>query len=329
MLRLSYDEILDKIIEKTALPKEEIEEKVSKKIAQLSDLVSKEGAAQIVANQFGIKLFENLSDRLTKVRNVPKGSSFINILGKVIDIHGINTFTRNDKERRVANLSIADETGSIRVVLWEDNLIRLLDDNKFKEGDLIKIKNGYSRENNGRLELHLGSRSDIEINPKGEVIKEVNVGFSSTVVRERKKISEVKAGDSAELFGTIVQVFEPRFYESCPKCNKKPNFDGKEFTCAEHGVVEARKSPILNFFFDDASGNIMMVCFSDQIKQLLGKKEISEENFPDFEELKKDLLGKQLIIYGRIVENQMFGRPEFIAREIKEANPEELLEEIK
>jgi len=329
MLRLSYDEILDKIIEKTALPKEELEEKISKKIVQLSDLVSKEGAAQIVANQLGVKLFEGINDRLTKVRNVPKGSSFINVLGKVIEIHGINTFTRNEKERRVANLSIADETGSIRVVLWEDNLIRLLDDNKFKEGDLIKIKNGYSRENGGRLELHLGSRSELEVNPKGEVIKEVNVGFSSTVVRERKKISELKAGDSAELFGTIVQIFEPRFYESCPKCNKKPNFDGKVFTCAEHGVVEARKSPIFNFFFDDASGNIRMVCFSAQIEQLLNKKDLTDENFPDFEELKKDLLGKQLIIYGRIVENQMFGRPEFIARDIKEANPEELLEEIK
>ena len=79
----------------------------------------------------------------------------------------------------------------------------------------------------------------------------------------------------------------------------------------------------------DASGNIRMVCFSDQIEQLLGKKDLTEENFPEFEGLKKDLLGKQLIIYGRIVENQMFGRPEFIAREIKEANPEELLEEIK
>jgi DNA/RNA endonuclease YhcR with UshA esterase domain len=329
MLKLGYEEILKKVIEKTGLPKEEIEEKVSKKIAQLSDLVSKEGAAHIVANQLGVKLFENLGDRLLKIKSIPSGTSFINVLGKVIDIQGINTFTRKDQERRVANLTIADETGPIRVVIWEEELIRLLDNNKFKEGDLIKIKNGYSKENNGRLELHLGSRSEIIANPEGEEIKEVISGFSNTLVRERKKISEVSVGNSAEFFGTIVQVFEPHFYESCPKCSKKPKFDGKTFTCSEHGVVEARKAPILNFFFDDGSGNLRSVCFSSQIEQLLNKKELNEENFPNFEELKKVLLGKQIIIYGRIVENQMFGRPEFMVRDIKEADPAELLDQIK
>ena len=63
MLKFSYEEILRRIEEKTGLPNEEIEEKINKKVVQLSDLVSKEGAAHIVANQLGIKLFENLNER--------------------------------------------------------------------------------------------------------------------------------------------------------------------------------------------------------------------------------------------------------------------------
>ena len=90
MLKFSYDEIVRRIEEKTGLPKEEIEEKVSKKVTQLSDLVSKEGAAHIVANQLGIKLFENLGERRVKIKEIAKGSSFVNILGRVIAIYGTN-----------------------------------------------------------------------------------------------------------------------------------------------------------------------------------------------------------------------------------------------
>ena len=311
-------------MENTELSKEKIEEKINDKIKQLSDLVSKEGAAHIIANQLGVKLFENLGERVIKIKEIPKGSTSVNVLAKVVNIYGINKFTRNDKESRVANLMIADETGPVRLVMWEDHLIDMLDRDEIAEGDILRVKNSYSRENRGYTELHLGARSEIEVNPEGEKIGEVNMSIKSEPMTvSRKDVADLQDGESAEVFGTVVQVFDPRFYNACPECNRKPEMDDNEFKCSEHGVVSVRRVPILNFFFDDGTGNVRTVCFSEQANQLAGK-ELTEE--VDFEAVKDDLLGKQLILIGRAVSNKMFGRTEFIVRSVKEANPVELVQ---
>ena len=328
MLKFSYEEIIRRIEEKTGLPKEEIEEKINKKVSQLSDLVSKEGAAHIVANQLGIKLFENLNERKIKINEIAKGSSFVNVLGRVTAIYGINKFNRNGKESRVASIMVADESGSVRVAIWDESLINIIDKNEVKEGDIVRLGNGYSRDNKGRVELHLGNRSKLEVNPKGETVGEVSLvvpegGYSI----ERKKITELEDGTSAELFGTVVQIFEPKFYDSCPKCKRKPSVDDNKFLCKEHGTVEAKKSPILNLFLDDGFGNIRVVCFNDQVEEVLGKKEINEETIGSMEEIMGMVLGKQYLIKGRTVKNQFFGRSEFIARAIVEADPVKLIEE--
>jgi len=42
------------------LPEAEIKGKISEKVQQLYGLVSEEGAAHIIANEYGIKIFESL-----------------------------------------------------------------------------------------------------------------------------------------------------------------------------------------------------------------------------------------------------------------------------
>ena len=126
-----------------------------------------------------------------------------------------------------------------------------------------------------------------------------------------------------------MQVFEPRFYDACSKCGRKPKASQDKFLCKEHGEVEIRKSPILNFFLDDGFGNIRVVCFNEQVEQTLSKKDITPEGIGAIEDIKSLVLGNQYIIKGRAVKNQFFGSLEFIAREVKEANPVELIEEVK
>lgn len=50
----NYNQLVERISAASKLPKEEIERKVEGKRAKLSGLVSKEGAAQIVAAELGI-----------------------------------------------------------------------------------------------------------------------------------------------------------------------------------------------------------------------------------------------------------------------------------
>jgi len=328
MYGLTYDDIIEKIVNEKKVSKEEVEEKIESKIKQLSDLISKEGAAQIVANQYGVRVIENMGDKNFKINELPKGVGSVNALGKVVQIFGVVTFNRNGREGKVVNMIIGDETGTIRLVAWDEGVISKVEDGRIVEGSILKVRNAYSKINNGRNELHLGGKSLVEINPDGEKIGEVqNTVAPERSSAEKKDISELKEGMFVELQGTIVQLFEPRHYMACPECNKKVLPDGDGFKCNGHGMVEAKKSPIVNMFFDDGTSNIRIVCFSNQAEQLFGKSpaEIADANAEGFEDLKKLVLGKQLIMTGRVNKNTMMDRLEFMVSSVKEMDPVEMI----
>ena len=68
MTTLVYEEIVKKICEEKQMDHEEVHLRVKEKLRQLSDLISKEGAAHIVANELGVKVYEipkNLGRRIS------------------------------------------------------------------------------------------------------------------------------------------------------------------------------------------------------------------------------------------------------------------------
>ena len=86
MMKIPYEEIILKINESTKMNSSEIEERVEKKMKQLSGLISKEGAAHIVANELGVKIFEQLSGKL-QVKNIIKGMRDVETIGKVVQVY--------------------------------------------------------------------------------------------------------------------------------------------------------------------------------------------------------------------------------------------------
>jgi hypothetical protein len=58
MINIPIDVIIEKITEQTDLKEEEVQNKINSKLEQLSGLISKEGAAHIVANELGVKLMQ-------------------------------------------------------------------------------------------------------------------------------------------------------------------------------------------------------------------------------------------------------------------------------
>jgi len=328
MLKFTYEQIIGKIKEEKGISEKDINKLIDEKIKQLSDLISREGAAHIVANQLGVKLFESVnSEKELKVKDIPRGVSNISLIGKVVDIRNVVSFNKNGRSGRVVNFSVGDDTGSMRIVVWDEPIINEIEKGMFKQGDVVKIKNGYSRDNNGFVEVHLGSSSQIIVNPKG-----VKVGKVVEVKQKanRKKLEEVKEGDYTEVVGTVVQMFEPKFFNVCEKCGKKANEEYGSFICKEHGKVKVQKRGVMNFFFDDGTSNIRVVGFGEVINSLVSFNQEDIDYFSPamFDQWRKEALGKQVIIEGKINKNEMFNRLEFMARKIKEADPVELLNEL-
>ena len=327
MIKIPYEEIILKINEKTKMTTNEIEDRIDKKMSQLSGLISKEGAAHIVANELGVKIFEPLSGKL-QIKNILTGMRDVETIGKVLQVSDTREFMRNDVVSKVASMLIGDETGTIRVVLWgsqADNAAAL------GSNDIVKILGGYVRDNNGRKEIHLNEKSQLLINPKGEIVNDIAFEFKN---RGRKEIKELNENDNdIELLGTIVQIFDLKFYEICPRCSKRAKPSTDFFVCSEHGNVIPAYSYVLNAVLDDGTETIRCVFFRNQLERLLNLNQeqlLKFKNEPaDFEAVKNNLLGTIVKLNGRTNKNSMFNRLEFVVNGVDiNPNPEEELKRL-
>ena len=327
MIKIPYEEIILKINENTKMTTSEIEDRIEKKMKQLSGLISKEGAAHIVANELGVKIFEPLSGRL-QIKNILSGMRDVETVGKVLQVYEIKEFATETRTGKVASMLIGDETATIRVVMWgaqADNV------NNLSLGDVVKVLGSYVRENNGRKELHLNDRSQLLINPQGEKIEDVAV---STRLGSRKDVKDLGENDSdIELLGTIVQVFDIRFYETCPKCSKRAKPSVDLFVCSEHGNVIPAYAYVLNVVLDDGTETVRCVFFRNQVDKLLNLNQEQLLNFrsnpAEFEVMKNELLGTIVKINGRTNKNSLFNRLEFVVNSVDtKPNPEEEMKRL-
>tara|TARA_Y100000034_G_scaffold127597_1_gene180601 strand:- start:104 stop:1093 length:990 start_codon:yes stop_codon:yes gene_type:complete len=324
ILKLNYDELISKIKEK-GLEEKDIETKITEKLEQLNGLISKEGAAHLIANELGVKLFEDVGE--VKINKLLAGMRDVEVNGKVISLYEVRSFNRNGREGRVASFLIGDETGRVRIAIWDEPLIEKF--NILKEDNIVKLKNCYVRENNGFKELHLGKGGNFDVNPEGVVINEIaQNSFQGSFAN--KTILELNENDKVALRGTMVQIFEPRFYEVCKQCGKRARMNEGNFKCQEHGVVEVIYNAVINFYLDDGSDNIRCVAFRDEAKALLEIDDLEplRVDATKFDDIKDNLLGKQLEINGRVVKNDMFDRKEFIASSLEPLKAEKLLAEV-
>ena len=308
MLEENYNKILDRISRTSGLEKEELERRVEAKRAKLAGLISKEGAAQIVAVELGI----SFDQEKLKINELLPGMRKVNVIGKIIQLFPVRTFTKNGKEGKVVNFVIADETSNIRVVLWDIKHIALIENKQIEKGSVVEILNASMRDN----EIHLGSFSDLKLSK--EVLEDVK---TEKMVKE-KKIVEFRLQDSVSTRAFVVQSFEPKFFNVCPECKKKVNPEGENFVCVKHGKIAPEKRALINLVLDDGTESIRSVFFYDQLSKL-GFRNL--ENTEEIIKQKQNLLGKEMIFFGNIRNNKFFNNPEFIVEDVKEVDLDRLI----
>ena len=308
----NYERILEKISKTSGISRDEIERKVEAKRERLSGLISKEGAAQVVASELGIS-FEN--ERL-KINELLPGMRKVNTLGKVINLFPVRKFTtKKGEESKVVNFWIADETSNVKVVLWDTNHIGMIEQGKIAVGTTIEIANGSMRDN----ELHLGSFSQVK--PSSEILGEVK----TEKVFRKKHIADFKIGDNTSSRAFILQVFEPRFFHVCPECNKKVVQEGEAFSCAQHGKIIPEKRAVSTLVLDDGTDSIKAVLFHESLLKM-GFSQLEDPG--KFEAEKENFLGKEMVFTGNVRNNSFFNTQEFIIEDVKEAPPEEIITEL-
>jgi len=307
-----YDLLIERIAKASGVAKEEIEQRVLEKKSKLSGLISKEGAAQIIAAELNV----SFEDQDLKITELMPGMRKVNVIGKIINLFPVREFEKNGVKGKVANFVIADETGNTRCVLWDLNHIKLIENETIKQGDVVLIKNGSTRDS----EIHLSGFS--EISKSDVVMDEVQTERAVSEVT----LSDARQGQDVKIRGTVVQIFQPRFYSVCPECNKKVVGEGENYNCAEHGKVTPKDRGILNFVLDDATETMRVVMFSDQINLLL-----PEEDLKDTEKaaaFRDDFLGTEIYLSGLVKRNQLFNNLEIVASNVERVDVEKLITEL-
>ena len=306
----NYDLLIERIAKSANLEKAEVERRVEAKKAKLSGLISKEGAAQIIAAELKV----DFEDQELKISELMPGMKRVNVVGKIINLFPVREYEKNGRQGKVVNFILADESSNIRVVLWDTNHIALIEKGDIKQDDVVEIQNASMREQ----EIHLGGFSDFSKSSKkiGEVKTER--------VMQEKVIEELQQGQNVKFRGNVVQLFNPRFYSTCPECGKKVNQEAEGFKCNEHGKVQAKDKAILNFVVDDGTETIRVVLFSDQIEKL-----IPEQDLKDAEKVlafRDDLMGSEVFVSGNVRNNQFFNNLEVIGTDVSKADVEKLIE---
>ncbi len=323
MFQMSFEEIIERIIEETGISEERLNEMVEDKIKELHNSVSKQGAAHILANQLGVQLMRLNEKKEMKLKNILPGLRNVAVVGRIIRVFEPREWKKDEREGKVGSLLISDGTGTARVVVWDKRVDMF--NNEIKEGDIVRVDSAYVKKGNYGPEIHLREKSSLEINPEGVELPPLS---SLRTFTERSNISDLEEGMRVSIRGAVVD-FLPKtpFFKTCPECNKKVIEQDGKFFCNEHGEVIPVNSLVVNAIIDDGTGNIRCVFFRKNAEELLGKEteELYRESLSSdpVEVLKNTfskILGKEFVISGRVRRNSFNNYLEIIASSVEEVD---------
>jgi replication factor A1 len=84
------------------------------------------------------------------ISDLKPGTGSVNIEAEVVSVEAPREINKYGRKLRVANATIKDDTGSISLVLWNEQI------DKVQEGSRVKIENGYVNEWQSTPQLTLG-----------------------------------------------------------------------------------------------------------------------------------------------------------------------------
>jgi len=177
-----------------------------------------------------------------KINEIKAGMNALNVFGKVLDIGKVRTFTRKDgKAGKVSNITIGDETGKIRVTLWDAKA----ESPGFNVGDIVELMNAYARENT------FSNSTELQIGSGGGITK------SSAVVNYNEPltpIADIGINSAYSVSGHVSGIDEIREFE-------RP---------------DGTKSKVSNIYISDNTGRIKVALWAEHA-DLVNELEIGSE----------------------------------------------------
>lgn len=200
---MTPEEIIQQILSKhPEVSRNQILENLETEKTKTGGLITDETLLRLIAARYGVEILKDKVYRKLSISHLVPGLNDVTVTGRVVVVYPPRNFN-GERSGKVANLMIADKDATLRVVLWNDK-VNLFESGALKAGQVIRFSHGYTREDRkGKVELHLGSKSQIEIEPQNVKADEYpSIGKFAT------KINKItKDGDNVHLAGKVKEVF--------------------------------------------------------------------------------------------------------------------------
>lgn len=135
---------------KDIVSKEQYEQEIQKRYTDYDELFNLDTIALLYIDELGknTQCYTTISQLTDKTEHV--------IQATVTQISELKTFSKkNGSTGRVQNIQLADDTGTCRLVLWDEH-IKYISEKNISIGTKIKIINGYVKQGYSGLEISLG-----------------------------------------------------------------------------------------------------------------------------------------------------------------------------
>ncbi len=226
-----------------SLTRQDVEKRIQERKTASGGLLTDASAARLVAAEHGVKFKLGKPSPKLYVEQLVSGLNNVTITGRVVALGKPQTFSRRNRQGQVAHLTIADKSGSIRVVLWNEQ-VELVD--RIRLGHVIAVEHSYVRKSKyGQNELHVGQRGSIQTVP--EQCTDADFPSIERVQDSCPRISELREGSRIDVIHGTVKT-EPNLRE----------------------VTTRRGSKVLlaSFELEDHTGKIRVSAWEEQARRI-------------------------------------------------------------
>lgn len=202
---MTTDEILERILsEHPEIGKTELCKRLRDAKKKTGGLIREEILLQVIAAELGINLpQESVYDQKLSISRLVPGLYDVTVSGRIIAIYPSKAFKGKSRGKFASVLIAEDDV--LRVMLWNDQT-KFVDSGILKAGETVRFCHGYTREGReGKTELHIGSKSEIELNPS-----DLDPADYPTVLKFATKINEIvrtPKSKKVHVVGTVNRIF--------------------------------------------------------------------------------------------------------------------------
>lgn len=195
------------------------------------------------------------------------------IIGRVIELNELREFDRDNGDTGfVRNIEIADDTGSIRVVLWDKDAKRDLE-----LGQPIKLQNPrLSLDMDNRIEATVSGGTTVLDPSESEIEKLPSQDELMEAIFVQKPIEALLEDDTnVHIIATIDEVnTERNILKKCPNCRSNVEESEDEYICGNCGHVfdEPKYTLMIPLRVKDDTDDIQATFFDNLAEELIEMK---------------------------------------------------------